>query len=124
MTEANNVAAGMGIAEAENLAAFTLEAMDNNLQHSCFECPEIVADYRERITSDLAGIREHEPDTHPWASSDHTDDYWRVKKFCGAHTGMDTDSWGDMQEWPCPDVLRYAEGLRRTAALYGVGKEP
>lgn len=60
-----------------------------------------VPDYmRERVASDLAGLRQHGPD-EPLCSWSHDASY--------THDG-------DV----CDDALRYAAGLRRTAALYGV----
>lgn len=88
-------------AEAEALAAATLAAiaaddqafLDRFGHHPPYDSPREKHRRvdRERVASDLAGLRAHGP----------ADD-------CG---------WG---ERPCPDRRRYADGLRRTAALYGV----
>ncbi len=50
---------------------------------------------RERVDSDLAGLQDH-----PLARGGH-------ECWCG-------------NEPPCDDARRYSDGLRRTAALYGV----
>lgn len=83
-------------AEAEALAARTLAEIaywenrgDNPDPH--------IAD-RERVASDLAGLRSH------LASTVEEDDWWCW--FC--------------REGDCEDAPRYAASLRRTAALYGV----
>lgn len=56
-----------------------------------------VAD-RERVASDLAGLRQHVP--HAVASGE-----------C---------AWCECAPYPCADATRYAAGLIRTARLYGV----
>jgi hypothetical protein len=84
------------LAKAEDLAARTLVEM----QHVGTYRPQVewvVAD-RERIASDLAGLRGH-----AGVKALHA----QVCPRCG--------------KWPCDDALRYFDGLRRTAALYGVG---
>lgn len=50
---------------------------------------------RERVASDLAGLRLH----------------YLARGGHGCYCGS---------EWLCDDHARYADGLRRTAALYGV----
>ncbi len=72
---------------------------------------------RERVESDLAGLREHQ------------EDYGICLGCERACTCIDrrpeSTSIGDCdcatnKDWPCPDARRYSDGLRRTAALYGV----
>jgi hypothetical protein len=52
---------------------------------------------RERVASDLAGLRDHNP---------------MECALCHQHH----QGWRQV----CPDWLRYSDGLRRTARLYGV----
>jgi hypothetical protein len=70
--------------QAEDLAARTLAAIAYRHRDApcTWRCAPDLAD-RERVASDLAGLREHE-------------------RRC------------------CSDGRRYEDGLRRTAALYGV----
>ena len=56
---------------------------------------------RERVVSDLAGLRAHP--VRPRSGF--------PTPACGACLRFD---------WPCPDAQRYLDGLRRTAALYGI----
>lgn len=81
-------------AEAAGLVARILAAMGRDPLGAEWLLP---AD-RERVASDLAGVEQHREDP---------------------------DKGGDCQDcamyvWPCPDANRYAAGLIRTAALYGV----
>lgn len=85
-------------AEAEDLAARTLAAIDACSEFSSVHRMGYAAD-RERVASDLAGLRQHYPFTDG------------IGREC-CH-----DSSRPM---PCPDARRYADGLKRTAALYGV----
>lgn len=87
-------------AEAEALAA-RVRAEIARARVSPFRWPnhaQLDAD-QERVASDLAGLQLHAPlednRHHPW---------------CG---------YCESQDWPCLDATRYADGLRRTAALYG-----
>lgn len=80
--------------EAEDLAFQIVAAIERDEAHATIDGygDHYDADL-SRIASDLAGLTEH------------------VKDFC-EERGVCPD--------PCPDIRRYAEGLRRTAALYGV----
>ncbi len=82
------------LAAAEDLAARTLAAIgwQEELLEGRIGVERVAAD-RERIESDLAGLRGHASIVQ-----------------CHDHVG----------EWPCDDARRYSEGLLRTAALYGV----
>jgi hypothetical protein len=81
------------IRQAEDLAARTLVAI--NREAALILWRAYPAD-RERVASDLAGLRGHvDPDPE-----------WR-------HPGCADDG-------SCPDARRYSDGLLRTAALYGV----
>lgn len=87
----------MTLDQAEDLAARTLAAIDAAYRG----CPPTLPDYaadRERVQSDLAGLQQHV--------------YSPIHGVCRCQPlGADQ---------PCPDARRYADGLRRTAALYGV----
>lgn len=74
-------------AQAADLAARTIEAIDVD-----FGMPDTLAADRERVASDLDGLRHH-----------------AAPSVCSPD-----------EPRPCPDARRYADGLRRTAALYGV----
>jgi hypothetical protein len=65
---------------------------------------------RERIASDLAGLRDHPPSLgSPFGG--------HGKTCTGDHERRNGESGAD---WPCDDARRYADGLLRTADLYGV----
>jgi hypothetical protein len=104
------------LAQAEDLATRTLAAIDEQERdaaalrgplrsvtpHAMRRC---AAD-RERVASDLEGLRRHVPllmyfDVDPTGIP-----------FCRACEVDDA--------WPCPDARRYSDNLRRTARLYGV----
>lgn len=95
--------------QAADLAARTLATI--GVRQKCDrgeECPSprcktFNAD-RERVASDLAGLREHQPFQY--------DDLTGCDACC-----VEPTHW---VPWLCPDAARYADGLRRTAALYGV----
>ncbi len=94
----------LSVEEAERLAAATLDkinAMDNGLR-STLGHRRLTAD-REQVESDLVGLREHRHVPGPSILDQQL---------------SDTCAWG--MQWPCPDARRYSDGLRRTAALYGV----
>ncbi len=81
------------VEQAERLAAATfgrIDAMDTGLR-STLGHRRLMAD-RERVESDLAGLR--------------------------AHSGL--HRCPRIPAVPCADARRYSDGLRRTAALYGV----
>lgn len=78
---------------AADLAARTLAAIDEPGPFRQHFARMHAAD-RERVASDLAGLRDHTT-AGGWCS---VHDYWLG----------------------CDDAARYADGLRRTAALYGV----
>lgn len=82
--------------QAADLAARTLAAIDADAQGHYFACAQCTAD-RARVESDLAGLRRHLCD-HLCSGGD----------YCWPGDG------------PCPDAARYADGLIRTAALYGL----
>ncbi len=84
--------------EAEDHAARTLAAIDDAFKGWGQSLPQYAAD-RERVASDLAGLREHQPGDYP--------------DECGVCLHV-------VDEDICPDARRYLDGLRRTAALYGV----
>jgi hypothetical protein len=79
-------------AEAEALAERTVAAIDADTRY------ETLAD-RERVASDLAGLRRHQPE---------------------APDGYACASCRTSGLWPCPDAHAFSDGLLRTAALYGV----
>lgn len=81
------------------LAEATLDAIDarDRVVMNVPWSDRVFAADRERVGSDLAGLREHNP---------------MECALCHQHHR----GWAQA----CPDALRYAEGLRRTAALYGV----
>ncbi len=80
------------VPEGEDLAARTLAAIDKHDWHST--CTPGVTDAdRERVTSDLEGLREC------WAIS--YSDRLDLRDLMASH------------------ARRYSDGLRRTAALYG-----
>lgn len=84
-------------AEAEALAERTLAAI-NRRCGPCEQCTVeecATAADRERVASDLAGWQAH-----------------------ALNLGNHDDHGDDGDE--CPDARRYADGLLRTAALYGV----
>lgn len=84
----------MTLAQAEDLAARTLAAMaGSNFTH---RNEDHAAADRERVASDLAGLREHRGLLH------------------ACLRGVE-----DLTQ-DCPDAARYAAGLVRTAALYGI----
>jgi hypothetical protein len=83
--------------QADELAARTLAAIDRLTHSHAGEDPHWIAD-RKRVASDLAGLREHRGCGDPANP--------RLCMACGRE--------------PCPDAHRYADNLRRTAALYGV----
>jgi hypothetical protein len=85
------------LSEAEALAKRIIAVIDSRWQETLFEGKHGTSD-RERIASDLEGLRMHFHN--------------------GGEPGLDGCMCG--QRWPCPDAVRYADGLRRTAALYGV----
>lgn len=99
-------------AEAEDLAARTVKIIDGRLNdlHPALRhgALNLNAD-RERVASDLAGLLDH----------DNVND-----GDCGRcvvpEWGYPTHGHSHPQAWPCPDARRYADGLRRTAALYGL----
>lgn len=82
----------MTLQEAEDLATRTLAKINGNLVLNT-GWPDMHAYCRDRVASDLAGMRLHADPAAPSC------------KY-GPRT--------------CPDAARYAEGLRRMAALYGV----
>lgn len=88
----------LSLPDAERLAERTLAAIVAR-QEKAADYRHYLAD-RERVASDLAGVRQHEPE---------------------GHTCENTDSvyWSSL-EYPCDDARRYSDGLLRTAALYGV----
>lgn len=88
--------------EAADLAERTLAAIDR-WDGSHDNGHEQYAADRDRVASDLAGLREHFD--------------WNALGVCGSSTHGPLMS---MTKHPCPDARRYADGLRRTAALYGV----
>jgi hypothetical protein len=90
------------VAQAEDLAVRTLAAIDAlDMEERRYADVRHYWHYaadRERVASDLAGLREHHLIEHP------------------AH-GLVCRHGGTL---PCPDARRYADGLLRTADLYGV----
>lgn len=58
---------------------------------------------RNRLASDLAGLRTHSRHGPPNAD---------LCEYCSQEPYS--------VPWPCADARRYSDGLRRTAALYGV----
>jgi hypothetical protein len=90
----------MDIAAAQALAERTLAAIDADALDDTYDDGIHRDANRERVASDLAGLRQH------FETYDGCD-------WCRMH------GYGAML-WPCPDATRYADGLRRTAALYGV----
>ena len=89
----------LSLAEAERLAELLLEGLSSWTTFTVGGDGTrrwLVAD-RERVASDLAGIRRHHTETD----------------VCAV----------DWLTWPCADARRYSDGLKRTAALYGVTVE-
>ncbi len=87
------------LAESQDLATRILVAIEREHPHETGWSSMVMEFDRERIESDLAGLREHRDDGfHP---------NLLACERCG-------------REWPCPDAQRYVAGLRRTAALYAV----
>lgn len=95
--------------QAEDIAARTLAALDGHDHHSCLDCLDVQDYARERVASDLAGLRDHPPVPYPVPAG-------RPAPLRCAGCDPDTHA----ADWPCPDAARYAEGLLHTAALYGV----
>lgn len=86
----------LSLPDAERLAERTLAAIGNTY-------PPLAADTdRERVASDLAGLRRHASDS--------------ISSECQWCLG----GTGEYDGWPCADARSYSDGLRRTAALYGV----
>ena len=85
----------MTLDEATDLATRTLAAINARGPFTARSFVYASAN-RERVASDLAGVRWHGPD--------------------------DSDGlcYRDGEHPPCFDAARCADGLRRTAALYGV----
>ncbi len=93
------------LAAAEDLAARTHVAMNDLSRWIQQDSLAVEAD-RERVASDIEGLRRHVPllmyfDVDPAGLP-----------YCRACEVDDA--------WPCPDARRYSDGLRRTAALYRV----
>ncbi len=85
------------VQEAAQLAVATLKEVPTTHPNPVWQ-KQYVLD-RDRIESDLSGLREH--------------------SACGqASHGM----WltNCIATKPCPDAQRYSDNLRRTAALYGI----
>ncbi len=90
--------------QAADLAVRTLAAIDRReaLRPEWHPMTAYFAADRERVASDLAGLRDHQP----------------------GHYCVGREHWRYFSDGPapvhCPDARRYADGLRLTAALYGV----
>lgn len=98
--------APLSLPDAERLAERTLAAIDvAAAPHSTTDRVLLVytAD-RERIASDLAGLREHSGDQSDAESEASCNPCW----------------WMALRGATCADARRYSDGLKRTAALYGV----
>lgn len=95
--------------EAQRLADATLAAIDAEDRDLRWGNPYLAAD-RKRVTSDLAGIKVHRP-AGPGLNyrPERDGPLCRVCVRKAANV-----------VWPCEDATRYADGLLRTAALYGV----
>jgi hypothetical protein len=86
------------LAQAEDLAARTLVAI-NDEHEMIYDGASLRHDAdRERVASDLAGLREHQSCGRAERG------VWVTTCIAGL----------------CPDARRYADNLRRTADLYGV----
>lgn len=92
----------LSLPEAERLAPLLLAAIDRQATAVIPSGRAHFAADRERVESDLAGLRRHATE-------------FDVCYRC----------WGDM---PCADALAYSANLRRTASLYlgavAVGETP
>ncbi len=88
------------VQEAERLVTILLPTIARIERHIDDEpwATRVYAADRERVQSDLAGLRQH-------------GESLRSPGFCERC---------DRRLQPCPDARRYSDGLRRTAALYGV----
>jgi hypothetical protein len=95
MTDTEKPPDVLTLAEAEALAERVLEALAGRWFWS------LSAD-RERIASDLAGLRQHYQ-------------YPGSGMLCVRCDPSD-------DAWPCSDARRYSDGLVRTASLYGVSR--
>lgn len=62
--------------------------------------PAVFRADREQVASDIAGLRDHRAGGMGICLSDH--------------------SGGEHEQYDCPDAVRYAAGLRRISAKYGV----
>jgi hypothetical protein len=94
--EEGTPSAVLTVEQAEDLAARTLAAIEERQLYSR-ATQQLDAD-RERVASDLTGLREHAFLTD------------RRFTLCARDAFLQ----------PCPDARRYSDGLLRTAALYGV----
>lgn len=91
---------------AADLAARTLAAIDAQEEHAPGAFLGLLASYaRERVASDLAGLQDHQPDE-------------AEARYCASHA--DVNGQAHCKRRDCADARRYSDGLRRTAALYGV----
>ena len=98
----------LSLPDAERLAddlTETLDELDNDEMSGPWQ-RTVIAYVRERVASDLAGLRRHVPvlmyrDIDPAGVP-----------FCAACEVDDA--------WPCPDARRYSDNLRRSGRLYGV----
>ena len=94
------------LAEAKALAEGIREWLDLIAQ-----APSVIAD-RARIESDFAGLREHQQTSWPAGPDDYDE---------GCQTCWRVDFPPNLNdETSCADLRRYSDGLRRTAALYGI----
>ncbi len=91
--------------QAEQVASATLAAIEAAWEPHGSSQRHLDAD-EDRVNSDLAGLRLHH-------SVKGQMDNPGLK--CAGHSRF---SYGT--PWPCSDARRYSDGLRRTAALYGV----
>jgi hypothetical protein len=115
--EQGTPSAVLTIAQAEALAVRIVAAIDaldaDERRYADVRHYWHYAADRERVASDLAGLREHAND----GTGDCTG--WSVEDFECSY-GQTVDYHDVWRTWPCPDARRYADGLLRTAALYGV----
>jgi hypothetical protein len=111
------------LAEAEDLAARTLAAIDRCEQSAVQPdglleqfCTGWTAD-RERVRADVEGLREHREDYAICLACERRCTCIDRRPASTPIGDCDCDTH---KSWPCPDARRYSDGLLRTARLYGV----
>ncbi len=99
------------LGEAEAFAARTLAAIER-MYGAAYARKERGDADRERVVSNIEGLRRHDDSQgDEWVDPDEGPQPSRCSWCTYDDRAID---------WPCTDARRYSDGLRRTAALYGV----